>query len=56
MDAIDPNTDGGIDPSPMKQAMYTFLDRATQMLTESINYAGLMMFLEPFAIDVHIIV
>ena len=34
-----PNFDYNVDPGPMKQAMFTFTDRATQMLEESVNYA-----------------
>ena len=37
MDSIGPNTDYGVDPGPMKQAMFTFCDRGAQLVDETVN-------------------
>ena len=34
VDQIGPNTDYGVNPAPMKQAMFTFTDRGTQLIQE----------------------
>ena len=52
LDEMGPNFDYNVDPGPMKQAMFTFTDRATQMLEESVNYASLMLWLEQFSLEI----
>ena len=54
MDSIGPNTDYGVDPGPMKQAMFTFTDRGTQLVDETVNFAGLMMHLADIAGDLQV--
>jgi len=54
VDAIGPATDNYVDPSKMKQAMFTFCDRGTQLLQETINYAQLMMHLADLAGDLEV--
>ena len=53
VDSVGPATDNGVDPAPMKQAMFTFCDRGTQLVSETVNFAGLMMHLADIAGDLH---
>ena len=36
VDHIGPNTDYGVNPAPMKQAMFTFTDRGTQLIQDRV--------------------
>ena len=51
VDSVGDATDHGVDPAPMKQAMFTFCDRGTQLVSETVNFAELMMHLADIAGD-----
>ena len=46
--------DSDVDPAPMKQAMFTFTDRGTQLIQETVNFAELMMHLADLAGDLEV--
>ena len=54
VDSVGPATDYSVDPAPMKQAMFTFCDRGTQLVSETVNFAGLMMHLADIAGDLQV--
>ena len=43
IDQVGPSTDNGVDPSQMKKACFTFSDRGTQLIQESVEFAEVMM-------------
>ena len=47
-------TEYAVDPAPMKEAMFTYTDRGTQLIAETTNFAGLMMHLADVSGDLEV--
>jgi len=52
--SISDQTDGGVNPSKLQQAMFAFTDSGSELVKESVNYAELIMLLADLAGDLKV--